>query len=246
VIHRRASVRPTSTTALLPAASSDSRRPRTPRGSRALVATLVLGLAALAACGDDPAATEADDLSAFRERAASAGDAPWAARYALEQGSGGSAEVVITRVPDSLRLDVDVDDARSTLIVTSSGTVACTTSTEPTGSSTDPTCLQVAGPDATPPPALDPGLTDVVGDGLDRLGEGFGTVEVLGVQDEVSADALCARVSGNDVPAGVYCLLPDGVPASVNFPSGSIKLTERLEEPNDAAFTPPASPRPAR
>jgi hypothetical protein len=206
----------------------------------ALAAALLLG-GGLAGCGDEPAADEADTLTDFRDRAVAASSESWAARYALEKSDGGQADVSIARTPDSLRLDIDVDGTVSTLIVTEDGTIACTRR-----GSGEASCLTAAGPDGTPPPALDPGLREVVADGLKRLGEGFGSVEILGEQEGVDAAALCARASGNDVPAGVYCLLPDGVPASTNFTSGSLKLIERLEPPTDASFTPPASPRPVR
>jgi hypothetical protein len=195
----------------------------------------------LAGCAQEPDAGEADALTDFRDRAVAASTTPWAARYALEKSDGGEAEVSIARAPGSLRLDIDVDGTVSTFIATEDGTVACTQ--RGTG---DPSCLTAAGPGGTPPPALDPGLREVVADGLQRLGEGFGSVEVLGEQPGVDADALCARASGNDVPAGVYCLLPDGVPASTNFTSGSLKLIKRLDPPTDGSFTPPATPRPAR
>jgi hypothetical protein len=206
----------------------------------ALAATLLLG-GGLAGCGDDPAASEADSLTAFRDRAVAATQTPWAARYVLEQSGGGAAEVTVARTPDSLRLDIEVDATVSTLIATDDGTIACTRR-----GSDQARCLTAAGPNGTPPPALDPGLRAVMAEGLQQLADGFGSVEILGEQPGVEAEALCARASGNDVPAGVYCLLPDGVPASANFSSGSIKLVERLDPPTEDSFTPPASPRPAR
>jgi hypothetical protein len=87
-------------------------------------------------------------------------------------------------------------------------------------------------------------LGTVLDDGLARLGEGFGTVEIVPTGEGVDAGAICARVTGEDVPAGVYCLLPNGVPAAIRYPSGSTTLTSEGQAPEDPAFVPPATPKP--
>jgi hypothetical protein len=220
-----------------------SRPHRTAAGRTFAAAVAVLAMIALVACGDSSTDDAGDELSDFRARAASAASGSWSAVYALEQTKDGApteaADVAVAHRPDALRLDITTPQTTTTLITTSTGTVTC----QATGRAA-PTCLQAAGPGQTPPPALDPGLREVLDEGLQKLGEGFGTVEALPVQDGVNPDALCARVTGEDVPAGVYCLLPDGVPATITFPSGSITLTSQGEAPADPTFQPPASPAP--
>lgn len=217
-------------------------RPRShARGTRAAIVVLVAApLLGLVGCGGDSADDPADQLSDFRARAAAGADASYTATYALTQGgNAGKADVAVSHTPDSLRLDISTPAGVATSITTPSGTVAC----QATGKAA-PTCLQAAGPGEDPPAAFNPGLRDVFTSALSDLGDGFGTVEVLGTPTDTDADALCGRVTGNDVPQGLYCLLPDGVVASANFTSGALKLTSQGAAPANATFAPLATPRP--
>jgi hypothetical protein len=192
---------------------------------------------ALAGCGDD--ATTASPEQDFRERAAAAANGSWAATYDLEQASGAAASAVVTHAPGSLRLDITTAAGVSTSITTPEGTVSC----QAAGKAA-PKCLETAAAGATPPAALDPGLRTVFSTSLAAVGSGAGTVEVLGDRTADDADAVCARVSGEGVDEGVYCLVADGVPSSANFESGSLTLKSRGAAPTDASFVPPATPAP--
>jgi hypothetical protein len=205
----------------------------------ALVVLAATGL--VSGCGDDAAVGDpAEQLSDFRSRAAAGADASYTATYDLTQGdAGGNATVAVAHTPTDLRLDITTESGVTTSITTSDGTVACQSVAKAAT-----TCLQVAAAGKEPPTSLNPGLRAVFTTTLDKLGQGFGTVEILGNPTNTSADVLCGRVTGNDVTNGLYCLLPTGVIDTANFSSGSLDLTGQQGAPTDASFTPPASPRP--
>lgn len=211
--------------------------------SRTTVAVAIASMAvvlSLVGCADDAPADEASQLSDFRARAATGGAGAWTATYDLTQTTGSKAEVSVAHTGTSVRLDITSGDTTSTSITTPDGVVACLTD-----ASGQAQCLDAADGGETPPPALDPGLRTVLSDALAKLGQGYGTVEVIELQPNVDASALCARVTGEDVAQGVYCLLPSGVPAFAEFRSGSIILTGQGDAPSAAAFDPPASPQPS-
>jgi hypothetical protein len=205
---------------------------------------IVATTAVVGACSnDDGGSTDpAAQLSDFRSRAAAGTEASYTATYALTQGDArGNATVTVAHTPTDLRLDIATKSGVTTSITTPSGTVACQSEAKAAA-----TCLQVATAGKEPPASLNPGLRGVFTTTLDKLGQGFGTVEILGAPANSSADVLCGRVTGNDVTNGLYCLLPTGVIDSANFPSGSLKLNEQGSAPTPATFEPPATPQPLR
>jgi hypothetical protein len=211
------------------------------RALAVLVLTAALALPLTACSTDEPAASdEATQLSDFRARAATGASGAWTATYDLTQTTGDDAVVQVAHTGTSVRLDIDSGATTSTSITTPDGVVACL---KPTNGTTR--CLDAADAGETPPPALDPGLRTVLSESLAKLGQGYGTVEIIALQPNVDAAAICARVTGEDVAQGVYCLLEDGVPAFAKFRSGSITLTQQGAAPAADAFVPPATPKPS-
>jgi hypothetical protein len=196
-------------------------------------------VAALAACGSNDSADP--DVTAFQNRAGVSAATAWAAQYRLDTtGQKTAATLDVARVPDQLRLDITTASGVATNISGAQGAISCQTSPGKTA-----VCVQAAVPGQTPPPALDPALRSVLATTLPAIAAGRAEVDYLGPSDDAKfPDASCARVSGEGVAEGVYCLFPDGVPASANFPSGSIAFVKRLPAPETKAFDPPASPRP--
>lgn len=195
--------------------------------------------ATLVACDSNDA--PAPEVTAFRNSAGVSAATAWAAQYRLDTTDQESAGTVdVARVPDQLRLDITTDSGVATNISGAKGAISCQTS--PGKASV---CVQAAVPGQTPPPALDPALRAVLATTLPAIAAGRAEVDYLGPSDDAKfPDATCARVSGEGVVPGVYCLFADGVPASANFPSGSIAFVKRLPAPETKAFDPPASPRP--
>lgn len=199
-----------------------------------------MAFGALAGCSDETSADAPTQLSDFRDRAAQGAEATYSVTYTLAQGGdSGDATVAVAHTPDSLRLDITTKTGVATSITTPSGAVACQ---KPDNG--DATCIQVAAAGQEPPAAFDPGLRDVFTSALSDLGQGFGTVEVVETPTGTDPEALCARVTGNDVPTGLYCLLPNGLVASADFTSGTLALSDTGDAPDDTTFSPPATPRP--
>jgi len=194
---------------------------------------------ALIGCGTDSSVDP--DVAAFRTSAGATSTTEWSARYRLDTTDQKTAATVdVARVPDQLRLDVTTAEGVATNMSGTKGSISCQTSPGKAA-----VCVQAAGPGQTPPAALDPALRSVLANTLPAIAAGRADVQFLGPSDNAKfPDATCARVSGNDVAAGVYCLFSDGIPASANFPSGSISFVKRLPAPAATAFDPPASPRP--
>ena len=201
------------------------------------MATAIIAVNGLAACGSS---SENQDVTAFRANAGQTSSGTWAARYRLNTtGQKAQANVDIDHAKDQLRLDITTAQGVATNISGPTGEVSCQTSP-----SKKPVCLQVAALGGTPAAALDPALRSVVQKTLPAIASGDADVQALGRStDPEYSKATCARVSGNGIAAGVYCLFPDGIPASANFPSGSIAFVQRLPAPTASTFTPPATPR---
>ena len=219
--------------------SASTRVGRFRRKPTIAAAGVLLVAATLVACGSNDAPDP--EVTAFRNSAGVSAATAWAAQYRLDTtGQKTAVTVDVARVPDQLRLDITTGSGVATNISGAKGAISCQTSPGKTA-----ICVQAAVPGQTPPAALDPALRSVLAVTLPAIAAGRADVEYLGPSDDAKfPDATCARVSGEGVAPGVYCLFPDGVPASANFPSGSIVFVKRLPAPESTAFNPPASPRP--
>lgn len=163
--------------------------------------------------------------------------ATWEGRatYRLQHETG-QAEVTVSRLAGSVRVDVAAGGATSSLIGTDSGTVACQV--------TDRTsCLLVAAPGAPVPPAFDTGLGELLFTTVPGLADlslgvsddGWTGAGTDGAGQPVAA-AACAAVVSRDVQ---YCVTEAGLVRRAVFAAGTLTLVSSVPDVDPAVFTAP-------
>jgi hypothetical protein len=219
-------------------------------------------LAATSACTsghkDQPSSTGADGgaasasaaaaaLAALQHQASTAKDRSFTATYRA-QGTNPprTGTVTVFHTPSATRIDVGEGDTNVRILVTDKGTFSCKFA----GAGKAPLCVTLAGPDASIPASVDPGLQHLFTSALDEITNGAGLhVEPAPQQSPQgsAAPAQCYSVtsvpSTSDLAPGTYCY-SDGMLVSAQFRSSSLELTKTGAAPTATDFTLPASPAP--
>lgn len=228
------------------------------RPSRITLLTVGLGaglLTAVSACASAEAQTPANDsaaVGALAQRAHLAAARSFTGTYAV---SGTAATVRVWVTPAAYRVEVAQGTSTAALYGSATGTVAC-----PEHDGVPTVCYTVAGPGKAVPTAFDAGIERVFTRDLPALAAG---APGFTVAEEQPAPALAATTPGlrcftvtqqPDGPvltsglmplidAGTYCLSPDGLPAQLQFTSGTLTLVDHGGAPPAVALKVPATPQ---
>lgn len=230
--------------------------------TRALAIVGLVSLAATSACtsghkskppaggvngSSASASAAAAALAELQHQASLAQGKSFTATYAA-QGSNPprSGAVTVFHTPAATRLDVGESGTNVRILVTDKGTFSCKFAS----AGKTPLCVTLAGPGATIPPSLDPGLQHLFTSALDEIRNGSGLhVQAAppqsppGSSGPASCYAVTAAPPNGDLVPGTYCYL-DGVLTSAEFRSSSLRLTKMGPAPKGADFALPASPAP--
>jgi hypothetical protein len=166
----------------------------------------------------------------------------------------------IFAAPPRFRVDIDVGPASVRFYQLPIGTVTCRVPTSAAAS-----CDLVAKPGAAVPDAFDPGVQRLFTTGLDALSRdpaGFAITSIEGAPP-AGHPSRCFRVirladlqpvtpgtvppPGKGFDTGDYCFeTATALLSAAHVASGSLTLQSVGDPPGDAAFTPPATPRPVQ
>jgi len=204
-------------------------------------------LLGVAACDSGTPSTPESELSA---RAADGLQQSYTATYTVAKDGAAESTLTVWRTPTSLRLDVGTASGISTSITGPGAPVVCQSPT----SGKKPTCLTVAKAGEAPPATFDPALRTVFSDSLrafadpnSELSVTYPTIVPTLVVPHSAGVPRCFTVSGSSQPpvaAGTYCLTENGIPAQVEFASGTATLTALKGAPPASVFVPPVAPTP--
>jgi hypothetical protein len=223
-----------------------------------ILATALLMLGGLAACGDDtpkpapspstapPPAADSDDARAeLVGRAALAQDKSYAALYSLDDGSGAPRDVVATIGADGTwRIDVAKGAFGGTtdesIISTPAGVYQCTVQTA--ANPITPACVKVANPGKPVPKKYDPRVERLFRPALAVFTDRQAAIAVTEVEPLAGAKGNCYSIdsisASLDAPVdvGIYCYAPDGVLTAVRVGFGVLKLVSQVPGPKTVAL----------
>ena len=206
----------------------------------------------LAACsgGSHPGKTRsaADQLS---DLAAGAATASYSASYEFREAStNATATVNVWRAPPALRVDIIVSGTTASLIVGSTATYSCSSTTKAKS------CLTVATANQPLPAPFDVAPANLFTADVQQLATAIRDYDVTtapaaSASGQVPA-ATCwkvtpaAGVTDAKVPAGTYCFAASGLLTAATYPSGNtIRLVSaQTTTPAPTQFSPYAKPTP--
>lgn len=226
--------------------------------TRALALAGLVCLGATSACTSHHKSTPPDDgssasasaaaaaLAELQRQASAAKAVSFTATYQA-QGTDPprTGTVTVFHTPSATRIDVTESGTNIRIIVDAKGTFSCKFA----GASKTPLCVQLAGPNASIPASVDPGLQHLFTSALDEIGRSGLRVapapvpSPTGSAPPTSCFAITAVPSGSDLAPGTYCYA-EGMLVSAQFRSSSLELTKTAAPPTSSDFTLPASPAP--
>jgi hypothetical protein len=222
-----------------------------------VLATALLLLGGLAACGDDtpkpapspsPAPPPAVDDNARNDlvgRAALAQDKSYAALYSLDDGTGTPRDVVATIAADGTwRVDVAKGAFGGTtdesIVSTAAGVYQCTVATA--ANPITPACVRVADKGKPVPAKYDPRVERLFQPALNVFTDRQAAIAVTEVAplagakgDCYSIDSISAALDA-PVDVGIYCYATDGVLTAVRVGFGVLKLVSQVAGPKTVAL----------
>ncbi|NMO52226.1 hypothetical protein HH310_13590 [Actinoplanes sp. TBRC 11911] len=217
-----------------------------------VIATALLLLGGLAACGDDaaqpapspsaapPPAVDDNARNDLVARAALAQDKSYAALYSLDDGTGTPRDVVATIAADGTwRVDVAKGAFGGTtdesIVSTPAGVYQCTVATA--ANPITPACVRVANPGKPVPAKYDPSVERLFQPALNVFTDRQAAIAVTEVAplagvkgDCYSIDSISAALDA-PVDVGIYCYAADGVLTGVRVGFGVLKLVNQVAGP---------------
>lgn len=195
------------------------------------------------------ASAAAAALAELRHQASAAKTLSFTATYQA-QGTNPprTGTVTVFHTASATRIDVAENGTNVRIIVDDLGTFSCKFA----GAGKTPLCVELAGPGASIPPSVDPGLQHLFTTALDEITSGSGlhvapapapAPAPTGTAPAASCYAVTEVPSGGDLAPGTYCYA-DGMLVSAQFRSSSLQLTKTAESPTASDFALPASPAP--
>jgi predicted small lipoprotein YifL len=220
---------------------------------RFVLATALLTLGGLAACGQDepkplpspssappPAVGEDNARTDLVARAALAMDKSYAALYSLDDGSGAPRDVVATIGADGTwRIDVAKGAFGGTtdesIVSTPTGMYQCTVTTA--ANPITPACVKVAKAGKPVPNKYDPRVERLFWPALAVFTDRQAAIAVTEVEPLTGAKGDCYSIDSisASLPApvdiGIYCYSADGVLTAVRVGFGVLKLVSQVPGP---------------